>query len=173
MLEQDVYPYLEAQGIPGELWEFYAAYARRMWNRRVMFTDETFLLEKQSLKNEFVWRGLNLTHLEAIQVFAEERAEQKIIGPAPPPPKVGLFGGAAAPVIAAASVVIGASQPPERLSVELQGVIPMAAGISVLTSEVSPVGEAEAPEVLTSEASPVPESHGPYMSVNEELEEET
>ena len=82
LLEEDVYPYLEAQGVPSNLWEYYIAFARRIWERRVHFNYQTFLVEKQLLLDEFshpvFGRGLNLTHLTAIQGYAETRARQKL-----------------------------------------------------------------------------------------------
>ena len=89
LLEEDVFPYLQAQEIPTDQWEYYVAFAKRMWERRVHFNQLTFLLEKTSLLNEFTLRGLNPVHLNAIQVFAEDWAEKKLIGPVPPvpPPK--------------------------------------------------------------------------------------
>lgn len=77
-LEEDVYPYLESQGIPGELWEYYIAFARRIWERRVHFNDATFLLEKASVVNEFTLRGLDPAHLMVIQNDAEKRAMMKL-----------------------------------------------------------------------------------------------
>jgi len=77
-LEQDVYGYLTAQAVPTELWEYYMAFAKRMWERRVHFLFETFLLEKASLVSEFTLRGLNPDHLREIQVFAEQRGIQKL-----------------------------------------------------------------------------------------------
>ena len=90
LLEEDVYPYLEAQGVPSDQWEYYIAFARRMWNRRVHFTSETFQIEKQILVNEFITRGLNATHLGTIQLFAEEWAQKKLLKP---PLEVGTLGG--------------------------------------------------------------------------------
>ena len=80
MLEEDVYPYLEAQGIPSNQWEYYIAFARRMWERRVHFNHETFTIEKELLVSEFTARGLNPTHLAAIQGYAEDKAEIKLVG---------------------------------------------------------------------------------------------
>lgn len=86
LLEEDVYPYLQAQGVPPDQWLYYRDFAFRIWERRVHFNDATFQLEKTSLLNEFVWRGLNLTHLDAIQVFAEDKALTKLH--ITPPPSV-------------------------------------------------------------------------------------
>jgi hypothetical protein len=94
LLEQDVYPYLEAQGIPKEEWEHYVAFAKGMWERRVHFNQETFQLEKTSLLNEFTWRGLDPTHLTAIQAFSESRAEEKL--KIAPPPKLAEYTGVTA-----------------------------------------------------------------------------
>ena len=77
-LEEDVYNYLESQGVPGNLWEFYMSFARRIWERRVHFNDVTFLLEKQSAVYEFTQRGLDPTHLTFIQGEAEKWAMVKL-----------------------------------------------------------------------------------------------
>lgn len=84
LLEEDVYPYLEAQGVPRDMWEYYIAFARRIWERRVHFNRATFWLEKKSVVNEFTWRGLNPTHLDNIQGMAELRARQKVTREPPP-----------------------------------------------------------------------------------------
>lgn len=85
-LEENVYPYLEAQGVPQVLWEYYMAFARRIWERRVKFSRRTFQAEKASVLYEFTLRGLNPTHLAVVQRYAELRARDKERGYIEPHP---------------------------------------------------------------------------------------
>lgn len=80
LLEKAAFVYLAAQGVPNNFWPYYIAYLKRLWNRCVFFGQATFLLEKQSLLNEFVNRGLVLAYLQGLQGIAEYYAGMKQAG---------------------------------------------------------------------------------------------
>jgi len=65
-LEKQIFAQLDADGISGEQQVYYAAFARRLFSTCLRFWDQTYEKEKQSLKNEFILRGLNASELETI-----------------------------------------------------------------------------------------------------------
>lgn len=83
-LEKQCYDTLDGLGIPEDIQQYYLGFAKRLWERALLFTQDTFQLEKTSLKTEYVMRGLNLTVLEAIQGHIEEAAEYKRTHTYPP-----------------------------------------------------------------------------------------
>jgi len=70
-LETLVFQVLTLNAIPGDQWEWYIRYSKRLWERAVKFSWETFRLEKISLVNEFIARGQDPAILSQIQVHAE------------------------------------------------------------------------------------------------------
>jgi len=93
-LEKQCYDTLDGLGIPEDIQQYYLGFAKRLWERALLFTQDTFQLEKTSLKTEYVMRGLNLTVLEAIQGHIEEAAEYKRTHTYPPvyvPPTPSAF----------------------------------------------------------------------------------
>jgi len=77
-LEEKVFSMLENQGVPSDLWPYYIAFTKRIWNRQVHFGQETYLLEKTSLVTEFTQRGLAPGILGLIQLDAEAMAREKL-----------------------------------------------------------------------------------------------
>ena len=73
-LEVQIFDVLTNWGVPSDQWPYYVGFAKRIWERALKFQSETFLLEKQSVLNEYVLRGHTLGVLEAIQVHAEALA---------------------------------------------------------------------------------------------------
>jgi len=73
-LEQMLFEVLANDLIPEALWNYYMGFAKRLWERGVTFNYETFLLEKTSLRNEYVLRGLFLDVLEDLQADIENAA---------------------------------------------------------------------------------------------------
>lgn len=74
-LELGVFDLLEINEIPSDVWEYFMAFAKRMYERGIDFNSETFRLEKTSLVNEFVARGHDVSKLSEIQVHAENIAK--------------------------------------------------------------------------------------------------
>lgn len=62
-LERQIFQKLEDDGIPTEEWIYYAAFARRLFVKCLDFSSVTYGLEKTSLTNEFVFRGLSNAEL--------------------------------------------------------------------------------------------------------------
>jgi len=65
-LEKQIFAQLDADGISGEQQVFYAAFARRLFATCLRFYDATYAKEKESLKTEFLLRGLDSAELETI-----------------------------------------------------------------------------------------------------------
>lgn len=65
-LEKQIFAQLDSDGISGELQLYYAAFARRLFATCLRFYDATYAKEKQSLKTEFLLRGLDDAELETI-----------------------------------------------------------------------------------------------------------
>lgn len=82
LIEEFCFVELENQGVPKDQKPYYIRFAKRLENRALKFTERgagtTFQLEKTSLLNEFVLRGLNLTVLEALQVIVEALVDFKM-----------------------------------------------------------------------------------------------
>ena len=65
-LEKQIFARLDTDGISGEQQLYYAAFARRLFATCLRFYDATYAKEKQSLKNEFLLRGLDSAELETL-----------------------------------------------------------------------------------------------------------
>ena len=66
---------LEAKGVPKDQWPYYIGFMKKMLTLYLKFTGVTLLMEKESLLNEYVLRGHDLTVLEQIQEVAAGCAE--------------------------------------------------------------------------------------------------
>jgi len=58
-LEQMCYRVLQMLGVDSGQWQYYVGYAKRLWEKAMSFLEETYLLERTSLQNEYVLRGLD------------------------------------------------------------------------------------------------------------------
>jgi len=65
-LEQQLFQKLTDEGVPTEEWVYYTAFGKRLLNRCLNFTSETYDMEKTSLRNEFIARGLNSSVLDKV-----------------------------------------------------------------------------------------------------------
>lgn len=83
-LEQLTYEELKTQGVSEDLWQYYLGFNKRLWERAVDFNDQTFLLEKTTLIQEYVLRGLDKAILDALQDIGEYCASAKRLGYWPP-----------------------------------------------------------------------------------------
>ena len=97
-LEKGCFTVLQSLGVDTALWVYYVGYAKRLWERGLKFNSVTYGLERTSLQNEYVARGLDLAVLEALdppveEAIAAKRALAKPVwppvwsyddGPAPP-----------------------------------------------------------------------------------------
>lgn len=78
-LERRTFKELEDRFVPQDQWNYYMGFQKRVWERRVHFAQATYQLEKQSLLNEYVLRGWDLSTLQAIQYIAENMAIYKLM----------------------------------------------------------------------------------------------
>ena len=74
-LEKDTHYDLEGKAVDPNLWEYYVGFNKRVWEIRGRFNDATFQLEKASLRQEYIDRGLDPAILDQIQAIAEWHAE--------------------------------------------------------------------------------------------------
>jgi hypothetical protein len=81
LLEIDTYAALQAMAVPTSLWPFYMGFAKKVWNRYLLFFGATLDLEIQSLENEYVLRGLDLATLQALEPYAQEYSLMKLYWP--------------------------------------------------------------------------------------------
>lgn len=78
-LEVRVFAVLEEKGVPSDQEKYYAGYAKKLWNRALRFNAATYQLEKTSLINEYVERGLDPAVLDQLEphslIFAEVKKQ--------------------------------------------------------------------------------------------------
>jgi len=62
--------------VTSDQYPYYLNFARRVFSKCLRFSGETLESEKESLKQEFILRGLNPTVLDHIIVICQDKAEQ-------------------------------------------------------------------------------------------------
>jgi len=76
-LEKLCFAKLATLGVPEEDWEYYLGYAKRLFVRALKFTSETYALERESLRNEYILRGWDANVLDQLEPFAVQLALTK------------------------------------------------------------------------------------------------
>lgn len=82
-LEVDCYAILNGLGVPSEDQNYYVGYTKRLWEIALAFGDNTYELEKTSLKNEYLLRGWDSATLDAMENTAKKWADVKRSGAMP------------------------------------------------------------------------------------------
>jgi len=76
-LEKECFAMLQTLGVATRYWVYYVGYAKRIWLRALKFSQETYVLERESLRNEYIRRGWTASVLDALEPFAVALALMK------------------------------------------------------------------------------------------------
>lgn len=87
-LEQTTTTVLDGLGVQEDYWPYYQGFAKRLWKRRLKFSQGTYGGERDVLTAEYVTRGWSEPVLEALYDVVELAAEYKMTGGFPKYPGV-------------------------------------------------------------------------------------